>query len=182
MSQVHTRDVITSLLKQKKNKRVKDSTLGTYEKHPYRFEREFPWIPEELSLILGYLAGFSGETSRYKRNQKDLLNMLSKHTTRFFGMAKNPMLGLERPQVTERPIKTLSLQMVERLNNTPKTLAERVALDMLLGHGWRQVEVRRILADDVVDIHEGSMLCRGKERQEMVPILPETEKMLKELS
>jgi len=181
-SQIPTMDVIINLLNHKRNKRVKDSTFRTYEKHLYRFEREFPWMPGKLSLILDYLAGFTGETGRYKRNQQDLLNMLYKHATRFFGMAKNPMLGLERPQVTETPIKTLSLQTVKLLNNTPQTLTERVALNMLLGHGWRQVEVRRILAGDVVDIHEGLMLCRGKERQEMAPILPETEERLKELA
>jgi len=182
MSQVHTRDVITSLLKQKKNKRVKNSTLQTYEKHLYRFEREFPWMPEELSLILDYLAGFTGVTGRYKRNQQDLLNMLYRHATRFLGMPKNPMAGLERPQVAKRPIKTISLDTAWLLNNTLETLAERVALDMLLGHGWRQIEVRRILSADVVSIRDGLIFCRGKEREEWAPVLPEAEERLQELA
>jgi len=182
MSQVHTRDVITSLLKQKKNKRVKNSTLQTYEKHLRRFAKEFPRMPLEIDVILDYLEHFNGETGRYRRNQQDLLNMLYRHATRFLGMPKNPMAGLERPLVTKRPIKTISLDTAWLLNNTPETLAERVALDMLLGHGWRQVEVRRILSGDVVNIRDGLIFCRGKEREEWAPVLPEAEERLQELA
>ena len=53
---------------------------------------------------------------------------------------------------------------------------------MTLGHGWRQVEVRRILAADVADIRDGLIWIRGKERDEWTPILPETEERLRDLA
>ena len=179
---IRTQDVIDSLLSHRRHKRVRDSSSGTYTKHYARLEREFPYLPEDLSLILAYLGQFDGETGRTKRNQQDLLNMLYKHVVRFFGMARNPLEALERPQVTKKPISALSVDQVLALNETPQTAAERVVLDLLLGHGWRQVEVRRVLVADVSGIRDGMIWCRGKEREEWAPVLPEAEERLKSLA
>jgi len=42
--------------------------------------------------------------------------------------------------------------------------------------------VRRILAEDVLNIKDGLIWCRGKERDEFAPVLTETEQRLRELS
>ena len=52
---------------------------------------------------------------------------------------------------------------------------------MTFGHGWRQIEVRRITAGDVRSIRDGIIWCRGKEREEYTPLLSETEELLKQL-
>ncbi len=52
---------------------------------------------------------------------------------------------------------------------------------MTFGHGWRQIEVRRITAGDVRSIRDGIIWCRGKEREEYTPLLPETEELLRQL-
>ncbi len=132
--------------------------------------------------LIEYLAQFDGETGRHKLNQQDCLNMLYSHAVQRFNLPKNPLKDLERPLVSKKPIKTLSLEQVRLLNKTPQTLLERIALDLLLGHGWRQIEVRRVLVKDIEAIDNGLILCRGKERQELTPILPETVARLKEIS
>ena len=53
--------------------------------------------------------------------------------------------------------------------------------DRLMGHGWRQVEVRRIRAGDVRDVQDSMLWVRGKERDEWPPILPESLERLQEL-
>jgi integrase len=52
---------------------------------------------------------------------------------------------------------------------------------MLIGHGWRQVEVRRIRAGDVRDVQDGMIWVRGKERDEWAPVLPVSLERLQEL-
>ena len=179
---VRTHLVVDSLLKLKRHKRLKQSSLCTYEKRWRHFARVFELMPEELDPILDYLAQFDGETGRYKRDRQDLLNMLYQHAVDRFGMAKNPLKGVDRPRVTKKPIKTLSLEQVVLVDSTPQTLTERAAWELLIGHGWRQVEVRRITAEDVCNIQDGLIWCRGKERHELTPILPETQALLQLLT
>ncbi len=180
--QLRTRDVIDSFLAFKTYKRVKGNTYKTYKKRLNQFERAFTWLPEKPESIMSYLNQFDGETGRHKRNHHDLLHMLYEHAVMNFGWPSNPLDVLDRPIVTKRPIKTLSLEEVREIDNTPDSKRERVCLDLLLGHGWRQVEVSRILAGDVVGIRNGVIWCRGKERDEWTPILHETEERLKELA
>ncbi|MFC1983271.1 hypothetical protein ACFLV5_05775 [Chloroflexota bacterium] len=179
---VRTQDVIDSLFRLKKHKGLKESTLKTYRKCFARFESRFLFMPDRLDDILSYLARYNGETGRYKLNEQANLRMLYQHAVRFFGMIQNPFEWLERPVVTRKPIRALSMEQGKLLNNTHKTLKQRVVLDLMFGHGWRGIEVRRILAGDVAGIRDSLIWCRGKERNEWAPILPETEERLKELA
>jgi len=45
-----------------------------------------------------------------------------------------------------------------------------------------QIEVRRITAGDVRSIRDGIIWCRGKERDEDTPLLPETQELLQQLA
>jgi hypothetical protein len=141
LSTIPTADVITSLIRIKKNKRVKASTLATYEKRLKLFQQQFTFLPDNSEAITGYLSRFDGESGRHRRNQQDLLNMLYEHAIHRFGFTKNPVAELERPLITRKPVKTLSLSQVQALNQAPENLQERTALDLLLGHGWRQIEL-----------------------------------------
>ncbi len=131
---------------------------------------------------MDYLSRFDGESGRHRRNHQDLLNMLYLHASRRFGLLKNPVAELERPIVTHKPVKTLNLEQVWALDQTPENLQERTALDLLEGHGWRQIELRRVQAKDVTAIDHQLILCHGKERQELAPILPETIDRLREMA
>lgn len=94
-SQILTRDVVASLLRQKKNKRVKDSTLETYQKRLNLFERKYPVLPTKLDLILDYLSRFDGESGRHRLNHQDLLSMRYTHAVRYFDLSDNPVAGLK---------------------------------------------------------------------------------------
>ena len=174
--------VVESLLKLKEHQKLKDSTLLTYRKRYAQFGGEFPVLPEELDPLLEYLSHFKGETGRHKLNQQSLLNMLYQHAVHRFGLPKNPLEGVPWPEVNKQPIHTLTLEEVTLLDRTPQTTAERMAWEILLGHGWRQVEARRILAGDVRKAKDSVIWCWGKERNEDAPILAETLSLLYELT
>jgi len=178
---VLTQDVVDSLLRHKEHKRVKEGTIKTYKKTLYRFARKFPNLPLDTETILEYLGQFTGDTGRYKRNQQDRLNILYKHAFCLFGIPQNPLDNLERPTVTQKPIQTLSLEEACKVTLVIYTLTERVVWELTFGHGWRQIEVRRITAGDVRSIRDGIIWCRGKEREELTPLLRETEELLKQL-
>ncbi len=179
---VPTKDVVESLLRHKKYKGVKEGTLETYRKRLYRFVRQFPTLPLEIDIIMGYLDQFDGETGRYKRNQHDLLNLLYKHALQFFGISDNPFDNLERPTITHKPIKTLSVEEAYKVDTVVYIITERVVWQLTFGHGWRQIEVRRITAGDVRSISDGLIYCRGKERNEITPLRPETQELLQQLA
>lgn len=179
---VKTQDVIDSLLLHKKHEGARDSTHKTYFKRLSRFAKAFPVLPLETEVIIDYLDQFNNGTKRYKRNLQDLLNMLYKHALLFFDVPQNPLENLKRPKVTKKPIKTLSLQEACKVNSVIYTTAERVAWELTFGHGWRQVEVRRITAGDVRSMRDGIIWCRGKERDEDTPLLPGTQELLQQLA
>ena len=128
-----------------------------------------------------FLEQYTGKTGRRRRNIHDALVMLYRHAVRRFELSKNPMEEIERPMVTKKPIKTLTMEQVRALFKATGTLRERVAIDLLLGHGWRQVEARMVRVEDVLKIDSQMNLCHGKEREEMAPLLRETVRRLQEL-
>ncbi len=181
-SKIKTADVIHSLLKVKENKRLKQTSLDTYQKQLIHFQKKFLFLPVNSEAILYFLEQFTGKTGRRRRNIYDALTMLYKHAVRRFGLLKNPMEEMERPMITRKPIKTLSLEQVKTFNKTPQALREKLTVDILLGHGWRQVEARMIQAEDVSKIENQMIVCHGKEREELAPLLPETILRLQELA
>ncbi len=182
LSTISTATVIDSFLKMKKNKRLKPASLDTYQKRLEHFNRQFEFLPLDPETIEEYLSQFIGETGRNRLNQQDLLTIFYEHAVRRLGLAKNPLRELERPLISHKQIQVLTLDQVRSLLKTPETPHEKVALDLLVGHGWRQVEVRRILVADVNKIRNNLIFCRGKQRDEDAPILPETADRLRALA
>jgi len=181
-SSIATAELVQNFLKLKAHQNLEDSTLLTYGKRLAQFLREFPVLPQELDPLLEYLSRFDGKTGRHKFNQQTLLNMLYEHAVRYFALPKNPLEGVPRPQVHKQPIHTLTLEEVALVDRTPETTTERVAWEILVGHGWRGVELRRILGGDVRRSRDDVMWCWGKERDEDAPILSETLSLLNELT
>jgi integrase len=175
-------EVIDHFLRHVHHKGVKPDTPKTYKKHLSRFAQQFPILPLDIEVIMSYLDQFQGETGRHKRNQYDLLKRLYKHAERYFKISTNPFDDLDRPRATKKPIRTLSLEEVDKVCGTLQTDTERAVWQLLCGHGWRQIEVRRVTAGDVRSIRNGLILCRGKERLEDTPLLPETQRLLEQLA
>jgi len=178
---VSTRDVIDDLLRRKRHKKLRESTVDTYLRDWNDFDERFPFLPRELPPVLDYLDTFDGETGRHRLNKQANIGMLYRHAERHFGVP-NILAGLERPEVRKRPPRSLSLSQARALVGAPQRLEERVALEFCLGHGWRQVEVRRVLKEDVEAIQDSLILCHGKEREEPTPILAETAQGLRALA
>jgi len=182
VSGIRTADVVASLIKQKRNKHIKQSSIETYEKKLEPFSKVFPILPENAEPVIDYLDRFGGETGRHRRNNQDLIKMLYTHAVKSFGLRQNPMDKLERIMITHKPIRTLSFKQGQILIKVTETLPEKAALELLYGHGWRQVEVLRITARDVAEISDDTILCHGKEREEFAPLLPQTQELLKKMA
>jgi integrase len=176
-----TKRIIEEFLIIKRHKRLKESSITTYHKNLSFFARFYPEMTESQDGILEYLARFDGPSGRTKRNRQDELNQLYTFASQKYGI-KNPLTGLPRPEITGKPISVLTLEQVRRLLALDMPDRNRIILELMVGHGWRQVEVRRITGGDVRNIKNGLIWVHGKERDEWTPILPETADRLKTLS
>ena len=177
-----TATVLDNFLDYKRYRSVSDGTLETYQSHIGHFAKQYPVLPLDVETVMGYIGGFTGETGRHKRNQHDRLNLLYRHAKKHFGVAVNPFDYLERPLIIHQPIRTLSKQEVANVDALVVDDTERAIWQLTVGHGWRQVEVRRVTAGDVRGIKDHAIWCRGKERDEFAPILPETQALLEQLA
>ena len=57
-------------------------------------------------------------------------------------LAKSPVDGLPLPKKTDRDIAPSRIDQRSAFDGTPTDTTERAVLDLTLGHGWRQGEVR----------------------------------------
>jgi len=181
-SSVLTQDVVDSFIRHKEYKGLKEGSIKTYRKRLGILVKQHRLLPLDTKTIMNYLEQFKGGTRRYKLNHHDLLNMLYEHAMQFFEIPRNPLGSLERPTITHQPIRTLSLEEVCQVDAVICPITERVIWELTVGHGWRQIEVRRITAGDVRAIRDGVIWCRGKEREEFTPVLPETQLLLEQLA
>ena len=96
-----------------------------------------------------------------------------------------PRNHMKRPKVVEQQPSPLSWQQLEQLVACAETrgmLRELGAVHLLAGHGWRQNELLEMTGGDVRRVRDGTIWCRGKERDEAAPLLPETAALLRELA
>jgi integrase len=149
-----------------------------------KFARDFPELLQDPQVILEYLSQFQGETGRHRKNWQVQLKLLysSAASNPVFGLSTNPLDGLPSPIVRKKPIKTLSWEELRALDAVPETDRERAVVELLAGHGFRQIEVLRVTAGDVRAVRDGLIWCRGKERDEDTPVLPETVAVLELLA
>lgn len=179
---ISTAAVVDSLLSNRRIKGIKESSIETYMKRLPRIVSQFPYLPTEADPVIDFLTQFEGKTNRYKQTYYDLFKMIYRHAVRCFDFPFNLMDRIDRPQIIHKPIKTLNLDQVTALLKILETLTEKVVFSILVGHGWRQIENRRITAGDVRLATDRLIMCHGKEREEEAPILPETLVLLKELT
>ena len=161
---------------------VPKTTIRTYERNFHRLARVFPHLPLTPQPIELHLSTLDGASGRNRRNAWDDLNMLYSHAHKCFGLSVHPMASIERPRAERAPIRTLSWDATRALFATAETTEEMAALSTLCGHGWRQIEHRRVTAGDARRAVDGAILVHGKLRTEYTPILPETLDLLKRLA
>ncbi len=160
----------------------KPQTLKTYRKVWKRFDAAFGHLPTDRELILDYLGNFNGPSGRNRLNHQDAIHYLFKHAVDMGWLPFDPMHKMKRPNVQEQAPNPMTLGQVKALFDLNMSLREQAAIHLLAGHGWRANEPLGILAGEVRSISENWIWCRGKERQESAPILPETAQLLSRLA
>ena len=177
-----TADVIASFEREQVNANNKQSSLDTYAKYSKPFGKAFEYLPTDRGQILDYLSRYNGPSGRNRRNHQGGIHALYKHAVDLGWLASDPMAGMKRPQIRQRPPNPLTREQAKALFQVPESDRDMAALHLLLGHGWRQIEVRRVRAGDVRKAASGLIHCDGKERPESAPILPETLELLGSLA
>ena len=151
-----------------------DETMKTYRKVWNRFSAAFSHLPTDRDLILDYLGNFNGPTGRTRLNHQDCIHYLYKHAVAMGWLPHDPMYKMKRPNVQEQAPNPMTLMQVKSLFDLNMSLREQAAIHLLAGHGWRANEPLEILAGEVRSISDNWIWCRGKERNEPAPLLPET--------
>lgn len=142
-------------------------------------------MPSSLDPIFEFLEQFKGDTGRYRLEYFRYLKDIFQHAVRVFGFPRNPLEGIKSPLIKHKPIRTLRLDQFAKVNLTPQDINEAVVWQLLGGHGWRQIEVRRIAAGDARSAAANAdalIFIKGKEREEYGPILSETLSLLVQLA
>jgi len=179
---VLTLEIVASFEREQVHANNKPGSLQTYRKYWKPFGKAFEYLPTDRGQIVDYLSRYDGPSGRNRRNHQDGIHALYKHAVALGWLASDPMVGMKRPQLRHRPPNPLTLEQAKIMFQTPKSDRDRAALHLLLGHGWRQIEVRRVMAGDVRGVRDGSIWCWGKARDEWAPILPETVAILEQLA
>ncbi|MDP2731036.1 MAG: hypothetical protein Q8O55_11235, partial [Dehalococcoidales bacterium] len=94
--------VVESLLKRKALKKLKESSMETYDKRFNVIINRFRYLPTSADPISEFLNEFTGETGRHKQTFYDLLNSIFCHAVDYFGMPFNPLKYLERPGISHK--------------------------------------------------------------------------------
>ncbi len=159
---------------------LSSGTITTWQKRWQQFAKVHPTLPQDREMVLAYLDRFS--TPKYRNSQRDALRALYRYATEGGLTTSDPLAGTRAARVPERPVYTLTLSQVATADALPMPDRQRAIWELLVGHGWRQVEVQRILATDVRHAADGLIWVRGKVRAEPAPVLPGTLKLLRKLA
>jgi len=150
-----TVEVIQSLREELEYKGDAAGTFVTYDRQWRRIAEAFPLLPASQVPLLGWLRQF--EDPKYRALWHQTLSQLYKHAVRQFGFPSNPLDGVPRPQVPEKPVVALTLEEARALDSAPEDDQERLVVDLLLGHGWRGIELRRLTAADARNARDGEI-------------------------
>jgi len=177
---VSTVAVIQGLREELEYKGATAGTFVAYEKQWRRIAEAFPLLPASDGPLIMWMQQFKNPKNRGLWHQA--LSQLYKHAVKRFGFPSNPLDGIPRPQAQEKPVVALTLAEARALDGAPEDEQERLVVDLLLGHGWRGVELRRLTAANVRSAREGEIWIWGKERKEFGPLLNETRDLLLRLA
>ena len=134
--------MIQSLREELQYKGAAASTFVTYDKQWRRIAEAFSLLPASQGPLLDWLRQFKDPKNRGLWHQA--LSQLYKHGAKHFGFSSNPLDGVPRPQPLEKPVVALTLDEARALDAAPEDDQERLVVDLLLGHGWRGIELRRL--------------------------------------
>ena len=173
-------DAMGAALQACERRNLASGTITTWRKRWQQFAKVFRELPQDRETVLAYLDRFT--TPKYRNSQRDALRALYRYAAEGRIATADPLAGTRGARVPERPVYTLTLAQVAAADAVPMPDRQRAIWELLVGHGWRQVEVQRILATDVRHAADALIWVRGKVRAEWTPVLPGTLKLLRRLA
>jgi len=170
-----TREVVGRFLKSRRGTIVDESltsyrhTLNAFAKHC----PSLPLTPEELETYFARFKERSSAAAAYSPI-KQLYEFCNERYD-----VPNAMKSVKRARFKEKEPYSFTLDEARAVLDACRNDRELALVHLYLGHGLRLEEGCRV---NIGDIFDGQISVRGKERNEYLPLLPETREILLKLA
>ena len=163
-----TPEVIRKFLDSKRAQGLSPASIQSYSDILKVFARYYPILPSAPEDIERYLARFDPGKPTALDVYK-VLNLMHRFAAERLSVP-DPTLKVQKPRFRTKTPDRLTLPQTRMLMDAVRTPREQALVACFLGLGLRRSEARRL---NIGDIGEDTILIRGKERTEPMPLLPE---------
>ena len=172
---IDTQNVVQAFL-DSRDGTIADESLTSYRHTLSVFAKHCPMLPTMPEELQRYFTRF--KERRSAASAYSPIKQLYEFASEKFGL-RNPMKTVKRARYKEKEPYSLTLDETRAVVNACRNDRELGLIHLYLGHGLRLEEGCRANIGDILD---GQMVVRGKERQEFLPLLPETKGILLRLA
>jgi len=155
---------------------IAEESLVSYRHTLMIFAKHCPQLPTKPEELESYFARFLERRSAASAYSP--IKQLYEFASQRYGLP-NAMKSVKRARFKEKEPYSFTLDEAKTVLNTCRNDRELGLIHLYLGHGLRLEEGCRTNIGDILD---GQMVVRGKERQEFIPLLPETNEILLRLA
>jgi len=168
---IKTQVVADSYLAECDYKNLALRTRQYYRSIVNRLVKDFSLFPTSRHELESYLSQFA---PRNRQNHYNILLAFFKFAEREYHLP-NPLANVQRPRVKDKPQPTIWPEQAEEIEAKLEGDMERKLWVLGYGMGWRRSELYRLRKKDIKD---SEIEVHGKEREEMVGLLPEIREVL----
>ena len=174
-AQLKTLDTVEHFL-QSRASTIAEESLVSYRHTLMIFAKHCPQLPTKPEDLETYFARF--KERRSAASAYSPIKQLYEFANQRFGFP-NTMELIKRARYKEKEPYSFTLDEARAVVNACRNNRELGLIHLYLGHAFRLEEGCRTNIGDILD---GQMVVRGKERQEFMPLLPETKEILLRLA
>ncbi len=163
------------------DKKVSQNTLQSYRRDIMQYEQyveknkiNYAKVDEEtIRDYLKYMSDIGKKSSTISRSLASIRSFYQ-YLLRVKKVKKDPTEGIQSPKIEKRVPSVLTSQEVELLLEQPKNvdlkgIRDKAMLEFAYATGMKVTEIISLDLDDV-NLEEGYVTCRGKERTRNIPL------------
>jgi len=172
---IPTVEIVNAFLVSKQGK-VAEGSLTSYRHTLNAFASHCPVLPTQPEQLDRYFARFKERRSAASAYAP--IKLLYRFAHERYGLP-NTIAAVERPTFKDKEPYALTLEESRAVLSACRNNRELGLVHLYLGHALRLDEACRINIGDILDTQ---LMVRGKERNEYMPLLPETKEILLRLA
>ena len=163
------------------DKKVSQNTLQSYKRdilqyESYVEENKINFLKADEAIIKDYLKHMNEIGKKSSTISRSLASIRSfyQYLLRIKKVKRDPTEGIQSPKIEKRIPSVLTSQEVELLLEQPKNvdlkgIRDKAMLEFAYATGMRVTEIISLNIDDV-NLEEGFVTCKGKERTRNIPL------------